>query len=50
MKTIVLALGACMLATAAVAQTAPTTQALAPSCKAQASEKNLAGAALNSFF
>jgi len=49
MKTIIFALSACLLAVGAGAQTAPPTQAPSASCKTQASEKKLAGAALNSF-
>jgi hypothetical protein len=49
MKAITLAAMVCLLATAAFAQTASTTPPTTPSCKAQATDKKLAGAALNSF-
>lgn len=49
MKTITLAAMACLFAMSAFAQTAPSTPPPAPSCKAQATDKKLAGAALNSF-
>jgi hypothetical protein len=45
MKNIALVLVACLLATGAYAQTAATK----PTCKAQAADKKLAGAALTSF-
>jgi hypothetical protein len=49
MKTITLAAMACLLAISVFAQSAPSTQPSAPSCKVQATDKKLAGAALNSF-
>jgi hypothetical protein len=48
MRTITLAAMACLLAMSVFAQTAPSTQPPAPSCK-QATDKKPAGAALSSF-
>ena len=49
MKTITLTAMACLLALPVLAQTTTSPQPPAPTCKVQATDKKLAGAALTSF-